>query len=299
MLDPLTLDQLRILVAVADTGSFSAAARKLQRVQSAVSQSVATLEATLQLSLFDRTQRRPRPTEAGKAVIADARRLIEEARVLRARAESMAAGLEAELTVAVDQFFPAELGMQVLRALGEAFPLLSIRWLTEAVGAPQRHLRDGTAQIAIYPIEITGASDLETEFLTAVQMIPVAAALHPLARQQGPLTRETLREHVQLVLTDASAPGTWSRGIIGHRVWRFADVYTRLNFLLGGFGWCNMPAHMVEEHLASGALRRLELKGQAPFTIALHVVHQRGRTPGVAARWLIERLRQELGGGAG
>ncbi|HWX48804.1 MAG TPA: LysR family transcriptional regulator [Roseomonas sp.] len=297
MLDPLTLDQLRILVAVAETGSFSAAARKLQRVQSAVSQSVATLETTLQLTLFDRTQKRPRPTEAGKAVIADARRLIEEARVLRARAESMAAGLEAELTVAVDQFFPAELGMRVLRALGEEFPLLSIRWLTEAVGAPQRHLRDGTAHLAIYPIEITGASDLEAEFLTNVQMIPVAAPSHPLAQQVGPLSREVVREHVQLVLTDASAPGTWSRGIISHRIWRFADVHTRLNFLLGGFGWCNMPSHMVEGHLASGTLKRLDLKGQAPFTIALHVVHQRGRTPGVAARWLIERLRREMGAG--
>jgi len=296
MLDPLTLDQLRILVAVAETGSFSAAARKLQRVQSAVSQSVAALEATLQLTLFDRSQKRPRPTEAGKAVIADALRLIEEARVLRARAQSMARGLEAELTVAVDQFFPAEPGMRMLRALGEQFPLLPVSWLTESVGAPLRHLRDGNAQLAIYPVEITGAPDLETEFLTSVPLIPVAAAAHPLAQQEGPLSRETVREHVQLVLTDASAPGTWSRGIIGHRIWRFADAYTRLNFLLGGFGWCNMPAHMVEPHLASGALKRLELKGHAPFSIALHVVHRRGHAPGVAGRWMIEQLRKELGG---
>jgi DNA-binding transcriptional LysR family regulator len=44
MLDPLTLDQLRILIAVAETGSFSAAARRLGRVQSAVSQSIQWLE---------------------------------------------------------------------------------------------------------------------------------------------------------------------------------------------------------------------------------------------------------------
>ena len=40
MIDPLTLDQLRVLVAVADAGSFSAAARNLDRVQSAISQSI-------------------------------------------------------------------------------------------------------------------------------------------------------------------------------------------------------------------------------------------------------------------
>ncbi len=52
MLDPMTLDQLRVLVAVAETGSFSAAARRLGRVQSAVSQSVQSLETALGTTLF-------------------------------------------------------------------------------------------------------------------------------------------------------------------------------------------------------------------------------------------------------
>ena len=47
MIDPLTLDQMRVLVAVADVGSFSAAARTLGRVQSTISQSIQTLETTL------------------------------------------------------------------------------------------------------------------------------------------------------------------------------------------------------------------------------------------------------------
>jgi DNA-binding transcriptional LysR family regulator len=54
MIDPLTLDQMRVLVAVAETGSFSAAARKLGRVQSAISQAVRTMEQALRLTLFDR-----------------------------------------------------------------------------------------------------------------------------------------------------------------------------------------------------------------------------------------------------
>ena len=55
MIDPLTLDQMRVLVAVAETGSFSAAARKLGRVQSAISQAVQAMEQALQLTLFDRS----------------------------------------------------------------------------------------------------------------------------------------------------------------------------------------------------------------------------------------------------
>ena len=63
MLSRVTLDQLQILIAVADTGNFSAAARKVNRVQSAVSQSIQSLEDGLELKLFDRSSKVPRLTE--------------------------------------------------------------------------------------------------------------------------------------------------------------------------------------------------------------------------------------------
>src|SRR5260370_30697287 len=69
MIDPLTLDQMRILVAVADRGSFSAAARALGRVQSAISQSIQTLETTLGLVLFDRSGKRPQLTDPRSALL--------------------------------------------------------------------------------------------------------------------------------------------------------------------------------------------------------------------------------------
>ena len=59
MLEGVTIEQLRTLRAVAEAGSFSAAARKLGRVQAAVSQSIDRLEAQLGLRLFDRTGRVP------------------------------------------------------------------------------------------------------------------------------------------------------------------------------------------------------------------------------------------------
>ena len=102
MIDSLTLDQMRVLIAVADAGSFSAAARKLGRVQSAISQSIQTLETTLGLTLFDRSGKTPRLTDAGGALVGDARALIDGARAIRARAQSMAEDVEPELTLAVD-----------------------------------------------------------------------------------------------------------------------------------------------------------------------------------------------------
>ena len=62
-----SLDQLRVFLAVVDAGSFSAAARRLNRRQSVVSYTIANLERHLGgLLLFDRASRKPTLTEAGK-----------------------------------------------------------------------------------------------------------------------------------------------------------------------------------------------------------------------------------------
>jgi DNA-binding transcriptional LysR family regulator len=295
MIDSLTLDQMRVLVAVAETGSFSAAARRLGRVQSAISQAVRAMEATLGVALFDRSTKTPTLTEAGAAIVQDARAIIDSAKALKARARSMADDVEPELTLAVDSMFPIPLLIESLKALRVAFPLLPATVFTEALGGSEQRLRDGAARLAIYPVPPAGAFDLSIEFMTRVVMWPVVAAGHPLAARSEPLAREDLEPQVQLVLTDRTAlTQNWIGGILSRHIWRFADLATRLDFLLAGFGWCNMPGHMVAEHVAAGRLKKLRIANQEDFTVPIYVVNERGRAPGRAGRWLIADLRQRM-----
>jgi DNA-binding transcriptional LysR family regulator len=297
MLDPLTLDQLRILVAVADSGSFSAAARQLGRVQSAISQSVQSLEATLRVSLFDRAAKTPRLTEAGRVLLDDARHLLRGAETLRARAEAIAADVEPALTLAVDTVFPTPVLMASLRALRNAFPHLPVTLFTEGLGGAEQCLRDGTARLGIFPPLPNAAPDLEMSFLVGIPAVPVVAADHPLAREPEPLSREVLERHLQLVLTDRTLLTAGFNGnVISAEIWRFADQASRLEYLLGGFGWCNMPYHVVDLHIAAGRLKRLDIAEQRGpgFSFPLHVVHLRGRPPGRAGQWLVQDLSHRL-----
>jgi DNA-binding transcriptional LysR family regulator len=301
MIDPLTLDQMRVLIAVVETGSFSGAARRLGRVQSAISQSINTLESVLGLTLFDRAGKTPVLTEPGKAILKDARRLVDGARSLKARAESIVADIEPELTLAVDAFFPTGPLMASLKALRGEFPQMPVSVFTEGLGGPEQRLRDGVARLAIYPFAVNRAPDLAAEFLTEIALIPVVAAHHPLAEFEGSVTREALEPHIQLVLTDRT-PLTQNLqgGVISHNIWRFADLSTRLDFLLAGFGWCNMPAHMVIDHIEAGRLKRLTLAETEASLVRMHihVVRERGREIGRVGRWLIEDLRLQLAGPA-
>src|SRR5208283_4808855 len=163
MIDALTLDQTRIFVAAVDAGSFSAAARRLGRVQSAISQSIAALEANLGVMLFERTGKSPRLTRAGEALVKDARRLLERADELKARAASIAAEVEPELSFAVDPIFPHEALIASLKALALTFPKLPVTIFTENLGGSEQRLRNGAAQFAISPMRASGAGDRSEE----------------------------------------------------------------------------------------------------------------------------------------
>ncbi|MBN9022920.1 MAG: LysR family transcriptional regulator [Rhizobiales bacterium] len=295
MLDPLTLDQLRVLVTVTEEGSFSAAARKLGRVQSAISQAVQSLETALGVQLFDREGKIPQLNDAGRVLLTDARRLIGGAEALKAKAESFSEGVEPELTLAVDAMFPSAVLTRSLRALSEVYPCLQVTVFTEAMGGAEQRLRDGAARLA-FCVPIPGVGDnRESEFLVTIPMVPVVATSHPLAQIDGPILRADLESAVQLVLTDRTPVSNGlTGGIISARTWRFADLATRLEFLLGAFGWCNMPYHLVRDHVEEGRLKVLDVTEPTVSGLDIHVVHERGRAPGKAGRWLIEDLRKHV-----
>jgi len=295
MLDALTLDHLRMLIAVAEEGSFSAAARKLGRVQSAMSQAMQGLEQTLGLALFDRTSKKPVLTENGTIMLAEARQVVARANALRAHAGTIVDGYEAELALSVDPLFPNAVMMESLRALQQAFPLMPVTLLTEGLGGPEQSLRNGVVRFAIYALLATGSADLHAEKLTEVEMVPVAATGHPMASMAEPISQTLVEEQTQLVLTDRTPlPQSMRGSIFSNRLWRFADIATRLDYLLAGFGWCHMPMHMIEEHIRAGRLKQLRLAQGTGMRVSMYVVRQHGQRLGPASQWLIADLRKRL-----
>src|SRR4051812_31016295 len=93
-----TFDQLRIFLAVVDTGSFAGAGRRLNRAVSVISYGVANLETQLGLLLFEREgSRKPVLTTAGRALLAEARTILQGMDSLRAKVKGLLDGLEAEV----------------------------------------------------------------------------------------------------------------------------------------------------------------------------------------------------------
>jgi len=298
VIGPLTLDQLRILVTIADSGSFSAAGRRLGRVQSAISQTIRTLENLQGVELFDRATRTPILTATGRVLVEQARLVLAGAARFEAVAAGARAGLEPELTLAIDPLVPTAPLIASLRALGDTYPDLPIRFSTEGVGGAERRLRDGSVSVAICLLLPTVPGDLLAHHVMDLRLVPVAAPGHPLARLARPLDRADLEPHVQLILSDSAARDGAGYGVVGARLWRFVDLGRRLDFLLAGFGWCKMPEHLVMPHLADNRLVRLDIADESVSRadpLAIHAAHLRDKPLGRAGAWLLDNLRQRLG----
>jgi DNA-binding transcriptional LysR family regulator len=294
-----TLDQLHVFVQVVDAGSFTGAARKMNRALSVISYTISNLEAQLGVSLFDRTSsRRPQLTEAGRVVLAEARLVAGGIGNLRAKVAGMLQGLEGELHVVLDCLLPTERVVDALTAFRDTYPSVALFLHGETLGAVAGLVLNRTAAIGISGPFTAGFDELHRIGVGSVRMIPVAGRLHPLATvPAGGHLPGAIQDHVQLVIYDRS-PLTKGRdfSVISRRTWRLADLYAKHMLLRAGIGWGMMPLAMVKDDLAAGVLVELSLPDGAAFDYSVDAIYRADTPPGPAACWLIERFRsQECG----
>jgi DNA-binding transcriptional LysR family regulator len=295
MLDGVSLDQLRAFIAAVDEGSFSAAARKLLRAQSVVSETVSKLEDQIGVPLFDRSGRYPKLTPAGVVLLADARNVITGVDLLKARAKGMAVGLEPELCVVVDVFYPIGAITQIAREFRQQYSGVALRIYVEALGAAIQPVLDGKCSVGIIGSLPVIPGTLTNERLSSISFLMVAARDHPLASYNGKIPKELLGKYTQIVLTDRSELSAGREmGVMSSTTWRLADLFAKHQFILNGLGWGGMPLHAVRKDLEEGRLAALSIEDVPPrgLNVPMSAVWQTKSPPGPAGRWFIERLKE-------
>lgn len=293
MLDALTLDQLRVLTAIAEAGSFTAAARKLNRAQSAISHAVATLEGELRIELFDRSERTPRLTDAGRSVLADARLALARIDQLKTRARGLSDGIESEIRLAVTVLAPMPPIIELLDRFRSVFPGVGAEIFVEEIGGAALLVHERVCQVGLSgtpSLRLVPAGDLVTVPVGSIDIVAVARADHPLLALGRPLTQEDLNEHLQLVPTSRARPAY--PNTLAREVWRVSDLALRRDMMLRGIGWGTVPRHLVTDDLASGRFVELDLATRPPELMRadLFAIHRADRPPGPAARWLIAEM---------
>ncbi|MEM8726060.1 MAG: LysR family transcriptional regulator [Pseudomonadota bacterium] len=292
--DP-SLDQLRIFLAVVEEGSFGGAARAMGRAVSAISYGIAQLEQQLAVTLFAREgSRKPVLTEAGEGLLTEARAVTDRVDALLAKTRSLHAGLESSVSLVIDVMVPGEVTAKVLRDFRTMFPTVALSLNVEGLGAVAACLIDEDGDLAIGGPIIADHPALERQFVGTVELVPVAAPDHPLARV-GVRPGES-RKHLQLVLSDRSSLTEGREfSVLSPESWRLGDLGAKHSLLKEGLGWGNMPREMVAGDLAEGRLVELDLPEKpGEDAYRLSALWRRDTQLGPATSWLIDAYKTGL-----
>jgi DNA-binding transcriptional LysR family regulator len=215
--------------------------------------------------------------------------------LLKARAKSLAGGLEPELSVAVDVMFPDAAFIAGVAAFQKEFPATLLRFDIESSAVIEPVL-DGRCAIGIVGSWAMAPPQLTREPLLTVSVHTVVAAEHALATHRGQIPLTVLAEHIQITHIDPSdISGGYGPRLKIPRVWRLSHLGAKLAFLRAGFGFGGLPLHVIEADLASGALVEITTE-DAPHggrLIEMWAIYRTDSPPGPAGRWFIDRLKKE------
>ncbi|SDA31671.1 transcriptional regulator, LysR family [Pseudomonas sp. NFPP10] len=286
------LEQLRLFVGVAELRSFSAVARHQRKAQSAISSAIAQLEDDLGVSLFERSSgRQPRLTEAGSALLQEAREILRQCDRLNGRALALMRGQEARLRLAQDEAMPYQPVLDSLEALAEHFPSLEVQLASGAQGDVARKLVERRADLGLLFHHEQMPETLERRALGSVEMVTVCAVGHPLAHEKR-VNRQLLALHRQLLIAP-QASGYPGGEQVSPQVWRADSFYVLAEWLMRGLGWAWLPRHVVQYPAYQNQM--VELASQwTPPALVVELAWRRDEPLGPAAHWLAERFAVHL-----
>lgn len=287
-----TLEQLRQFIAAAEAGSFSAAARRLGRAQSAVSTSVGLLEADLGVELFDRSRRNATLTAAGAVMLQEARELLRQAGSLEQRALSFAAGREAQLSIALDEGLPYLVADQLLKELAERYPALELTQLNGTATEVADYVEQGRASLAFHFDRGDPGSVFAHRHLGNVAQGIFVAQAHPLAALPE-VGRNDLARHRQLLMQMDGV----DQLVLSPTVWRADSSYNIAAMAANGVGWAILPLNIGEYEGFSSALVSVRCTDLFLPMLSVRTLWLQGGTLSETEQWLQQRMGQLLRAG--
>ena len=289
-----SLDQLKMFVAAAETGSFSAAGRRLGKGQSAISLGIANLEVDLGFELFDRTTRKPGLTIGGERLLTFARAVLQQVEDLNAAAESIFSGDETRIRIVLDDAILLPSLSRILIEFGQRFPATQIEFFSAVSPEISDIVARGDADIGLMFSGSKVQKGVEQTFIGNLPFVAVSTPGYPLAEIDS-LGAGDLLPHRQLLLRSPQGSVLDQFPSLSTEIWFASSFHAIRELVLRGIGWAYLPEHLVSGAIASGQLVKLKLRFQHKhWSPPVECVTPKNAQFGPALSWLSEKAKNVL-----
>lgn len=266
----LNLDQVQTLVAIADLGTFAAAAQALHLSPPAISLHIKELETRMDTALLLRGRRQAVLTAAGEVLVAHGRQLLDASDELIDLVQRRASGREGLVKVGVSAGVSTRLLPMMLEQLSQRSPGVEVK--LEAVGSADamQRLRAGSLDVAIVASPQPSSAEI---VLTPWRNDPMVVLLPAAWKAPKRVTPDWLADKRWA----SFAPATQMHGLIA--------------------GWFGQAGHHPRPFLTlsyPGALKSLAAASQSAVILPLEEVEDQLQLPGVQVRHLSPRLMRPM-----
>lgn len=287
----INLEQALAFITTVETGSFSAAARKLSKSQSSVSIGVSNLEDELGLSLFDRSTRKPTLTDAGERLYYQAKLLLRQADKMNRFALAVNNDVESKVVLGIDPMAPMSCLDSILINIDKHYPNteVEIRLLDHA--SLQKELLAHNVDLGIhfgadaYPQYLNFVTIYQYEWLCVCSPDYSLASLETISNEEllaaRQIVSESVKHHPVLSKTSIFSQDTWE-----------ADNMVQCSHLIElGMGWGILPSDWYAERSELGALVAIEPEfNQTKMYSGLDLVWAANRNIGQVCQSVIEQF---------
>ena len=273
-------DAIAVFIAVADHGSFAAAARRLGRSPASVTRAVADLESRLGVRLLTRTTRAVSTTEAGQRFLGGAKRVLADLDEIERAAAGQGTAPRGELRLTAPILFGRLHVLPIVTEFLDRFP--EVQAALALVDRPVDLVEEGL-DVAVR-IGALGESSAVATRVGALRRIVVASPDY-LARRGTPQRPADLTDHDVVAFS----------GIAGVEHWVFREAARDVNVAIrprlvvstaeaaidaarAGFGLTRVLSYQAAEDVARGSLLRV-LPGYEGDEVPIHLVYPGGRHP--------------------
>jgi len=284
------LDQLKVLCAIVDGGSFSCASRLLHRSQPALSVAIKKLEERLGFQLFDRSGYRPCLTENGVEIYNRAKQLLLDSNDLLEYSHYLAKGCEPKVSLTIsfsgsmDKVLPAM--QRVQQEAKETCISLNVRHPFRAI---MDVLNDNT-DICLAFLQPDQGS-LEQCPLFSFQFVPVySPQIYTNYSVDHPSDREVTNfPHANIAITDLPIKCSYFDHC-GDTQWIVDDLTALKKIVCSGFAWGWVPEHTIKRELASGELVEIATDDISRVDVVVALIHLKAKRLGIVG----QKLKKEI-----
>lgn len=267
---------------ISQTGSFNRAAERLYLTQPSVTARIQALEKELGQPLFERKPRGVRLTDAGRALLPHAERVLQDIRKARQAIADLVSASGGTLSVGCALTTSTYTLPEILARYKQRHPGVEIAVRTGRSQQVLQLVLDDSVQLGLVHAPIHPHPDIDQVMLYQEEIVLVTHPEHPMARE-GAIAPDRLAG--EPFLTSDRASGYWSlveqfwasHGLVPRVTMDLDSIETAKRMVLHGLGITMLPRTCVESEVRAGKLCIVPIAGTDPLFRDTMLMHRRGK----------------------